>query len=48
MIKITEELAEMLVKIEPEVYEIYFMGEDNEKVIYGQVALSCLKSLYKL
>jgi hypothetical protein len=48
MMKIIEELAEMLVKIEPEVYEIYFMEDDNEKVIYGQVALSCLKNLYKL
>jgi Reverse transcriptase (RNA-dependent DNA polymerase) len=42
MMKIKGQLAEMLVKIEPEVYENYLIEEDNEKVIYVQV----LKALY--
>jgi hypothetical protein len=37
MMKIKGQLAEMLVKIEPEVYENYLIEEDNEKVIYVQV-----------
>ena len=42
MMKIKGPLAEMLVKIEPEVYENYVLEEGNEKVIYVQV----LKALY--
>jgi hypothetical protein len=42
MMKIKGQLAEILVKIEPEVYENYLIEEDNEKLIYVQV----LKALY--
>jgi hypothetical protein len=34
MMKIKGQLAEMLVKIEPEVYENYLIEEDNEKVTH--------------
>ena len=42
IMKIKGPLAEMLVRIEPEVYESYVIQEDNEKVVYVQV----LKALY--
>jgi hypothetical protein len=42
MMKIKGPLAEMLVKIEPEVYGEFLIEEDNQKVIYVQV----LKALY--